>query len=222
MTRLVRSAARQHPRRSELPDGGGRIAAVQLPPPAERLPVSLARRIALAAQGLADERPVGTAGTRQLRSMVQRLAVVQIDSVNVLSRSHYLPAFSRFGGYPRELLDALHAAPARRVRVLGARGLLPAGRDAAVAPVADGCGRGRGLGLDDPGAGRSVRGMWPSSWSGCARPDRCGPVSWRSNGRGGPARCGTGTPARRRWSTCSSSGRSPPAGAPLGSSGSTT
>jgi uncharacterized protein YcaQ len=75
--------------------------------PVERLPAGLARRIALGAQGFAELRPTVPVGTRQLKRLAERLAVLQIDSVNVLSRAHYVPAFSRLGPYPRELLDGL-------------------------------------------------------------------------------------------------------------------
>jgi len=64
-----------------------------------------ARRIALAAQGFGTPRPDGEIGRRQLLKLIDRLGVVQIDSVNVISRTHYMPAFSRLGAYPRALLD---------------------------------------------------------------------------------------------------------------------
>ena len=65
-----------------------------------------ARRIALAAQGLADTRPARTPDRSQLRRLAGRLGAIQIDSVNVVVRTHYLPAFSRLGAYPREALEA--------------------------------------------------------------------------------------------------------------------
>jgi len=70
-----------------------------------RLSAAQARRIALAAQGFGVARP-DTAGARHLRKTARDLGVIQIDSVNVVSRTHYLPAFSRLGHYPRETLEA--------------------------------------------------------------------------------------------------------------------
>jgi hypothetical protein len=65
-----------------------------------------ARRLALAAQGF-GKAPPAAPGRADLLRVVRRLGVVQMDSVNVLARSHYLPFHSRLGAYPREALEDL-------------------------------------------------------------------------------------------------------------------
>jgi uncharacterized protein YcaQ len=65
-----------------------------------------ARRIALGAQGFGRPRPADP-GIRQLKSTIDRLGLLQLDSVNVLERSHYLPLFARLGSYDKADLDRL-------------------------------------------------------------------------------------------------------------------
>ncbi|HYI32898.1 MAG TPA: crosslink repair DNA glycosylase YcaQ family protein [Glaciibacter sp.] len=67
---------------------------------------ALARRIALAAQGFGKP-PAAAPGIRQLGALMDRLELLQIDSVNVFERSHYMPAFSRLGAYDKAQLDRL-------------------------------------------------------------------------------------------------------------------
>ncbi|GDY30504.1 winged helix-turn-helix domain-containing protein [Gandjariella thermophila] len=81
--------------------------------------LAAARRTALAAQGFADPRPSGPVTRRHLQRVLGRVQLLQLDSVNVVARAHYLPVFSRLGPYPRELLDqAAWAHTARRPRLL--------------------------------------------------------------------------------------------------------
>jgi uncharacterized protein YcaQ len=86
----------------------GAVARVGSVP--ENVSAASARRIALAAQGFGTPRPAAV-GTRQLNGLMQRLGILQIDSVNVFERSHYLPVVARLGPYDKALLDRLTLRP---------------------------------------------------------------------------------------------------------------
>ena len=78
------------------------------PPPIgamTRLTTPQARRLAISAAGLGAMRPSGKLDVRHYRKVVRSTGLIQLDSVNVLARAHYLPFFSRLGSYPRHRLD---------------------------------------------------------------------------------------------------------------------
>ncbi|WP_316861374.1 DNA glycosylase AlkZ-like family protein [uncultured Cohaesibacter sp.] len=72
---------------------------------------SQARRIALKAQGfLPQRRDLKRVDQRHLSTVFAQITQLQVDSVNILDRAHYLTLFARFGAYDRSFVDkALHA-----------------------------------------------------------------------------------------------------------------
>jgi uncharacterized protein YcaQ len=69
----------------------------------DTLSADQARRAALAAQGFSG--PAKVPKRRPFDATLKSLHVLQLDSVNVFARSHYLPLFSRIGAYDPQLLD---------------------------------------------------------------------------------------------------------------------
>ena len=181
-------------------------------PPLERLSLAEARRIALAAQGFGTPRDSRRSHqARSARRLIERLGVVQIDSVNVLARAHTLPPFSRLGRYRR-------AGPARarlggRKRALfeywgHEASLLPVATASAVA-LAHGAGRG-GEGIygahraasGASAAGSSTRCAREIADARPARGRRAVASSTRAKAAGG-----AGPTASARWSGCSGPAR---------------
>jgi hypothetical protein len=75
------------------------------PPPRASITAAEARRIALAAQGFARRKTAGRSQWERIGAAIDDMGLLQLDSVNVLVRSHYLPVFSRIGDYDRGALD---------------------------------------------------------------------------------------------------------------------
>src|SRR4051812_41917519 len=75
-------------------------------PRLSRLSIAEARRMALAAQGFHRPRPDRPITARDIRAVIRRLGLIQIDFVNVLIPAHYQPVFSRLGSYSIKLFDS--------------------------------------------------------------------------------------------------------------------
>jgi hypothetical protein len=97
------------------PDAAEDEAGIAAPAPAVVLTLSQARRIALGAQGFARRRP-DEAARRHADAVIDRLGLLQIDSVNVLARAHTVPLFSRLGPYDAAFLErAAYGGKRRRL-----------------------------------------------------------------------------------------------------------
>ena len=81
--------------------------AVRTPTSTASLSAAQARRLAIRANGLDAPRPTGRVDRRHLRGVIDRLGLIQLDSVNVLARTQYLTLFSRLGPYDPALFDSL-------------------------------------------------------------------------------------------------------------------
>jgi len=82
--------------------------------PRERLNLAQARRVALAAQGFGRGPVARPVGLRDLGALARRIGQFQIDSINVVTRAHFVPTFSRLGPYDPALLErAAFRAPRR-------------------------------------------------------------------------------------------------------------
>lgn len=83
------------------------LASLQHYPPAvpPTISISAARRICLGAQGFARKKPAAVSA-RHFGGIMKQLGLIQLDSVNVCARSHYMPFYARLGGYSQEALDS--------------------------------------------------------------------------------------------------------------------
>src|SRR5215218_223983 len=80
----------------------------------ESVSVAQARRVGLAAQGFLDKRHT-VPTMRTFQRTLERTGVLQVDSVNVLQRAHYMPLYSRMGPYDVDMLRRASEVRPRRM-----------------------------------------------------------------------------------------------------------
>ena len=78
------------------------------------LSIAQARRVALAAQGFLDQRHA-VPTMRTFQRTLTRTGVLQVDSVNVLQRAHFMPLYSRMGPYDTAMLRRAAEGRPRRI-----------------------------------------------------------------------------------------------------------
>ena len=170
-------------------------------------PLSAARALALDAQGLADQPDLDTPSTpEQVYAAVERVGCLQIDTLQMVRRSHYLALWSRLGAYDPEDLDALVYDPARRQLFeywLHAASIIPLSeyryRLRLMRHCAEGTFRSRRRWLDEPGNVEIVDGVRRR-----VREEGAVRVSDFSDERVDARKAGgTGSRPSAPWSTCS-------------------
>ena len=87
-------------------------------PGRDQLSGAQARRIALAAQGFTDRIPAGAVNRKHLQRVLERTRLLQMDSVTVAVRAHYMPIFSRLGAYDRAVLEQAAWEPGPRLSLI--------------------------------------------------------------------------------------------------------
>ena len=185
-----------------------------MPLTSDTLRIGEARRIALHAQGFNDPRPTGRVDRRHFRRVMDRLGLVQIDSVNVLTRSHELPFLARLGPYDRAALSAWLWGSGEVFEYWGHEAsLLPVERHPLLRwRMAE---RPR-MGRDGRRVEKSTRAAGRSCWRPCASAGRSRsaelepPRRRHQAGKAArPGTCGTGARPRRRSSGSSGRARCP-------------